>query len=118
MGPTRLAWKDGVLYCSHTANAAFQPALPLLDLGRERREWRGSVRFGGRTQRVAATVERSKPRTETVEGVSMRVTVSTVKMLWDGKPMTLETWFRNGTGIVYQSQHHGIELVSRSVLVP
>jgi hypothetical protein len=103
LGSSRLAWKDGVLFASTTANARFMPALPLVYPGKEERKWQGRMESNGKTYDATARISLKQERLK-VGGGEVGTTLSTILLQIPDTGIELKTWFQPGVGIVQQEQ--------------
>jgi hypothetical protein len=129
MGVARLGWKNGILYASQTANARFEPALPLYtptirpkaEPGKSEPDenYRGTLTAGGETIRVTGRVFREeKLQAITANGVEYKAILCEAALVGGGRRFNLKTWFVNGIGIVQQEQRINGRLLVQLQMLP
>jgi hypothetical protein len=112
LGVSRLAWKDGVLLASSTANARFDPPLPLLALDKKDRRWSGTVEVRGQSSEAEATLQHQEERIE-IGGRRMETTLASLRLKMPRGSIELLSWFHPGSGLVQQEQRTNDQLVLR-----
>lgn len=129
MGVGRLGWKNGILYASQTANARFEPALPLYtptvrpkpEPGKSEPEenYRGTVTAGGETIRVTGRVFREEKLQNVIaNGVAYKAILCEAALVGGGRRFNLKTWFVSGIGIVQQEQRMNGRLLVQLQMLP
>ena len=112
MGVSRLAWKDGVLLAKQTANARFEPPIPLVTVDGKDRKWSGRMESLGKFSQATAELIQKKEKIEVgSRQVQTVFTVLTVRK--DGGTIELSSWFQPGVGLVQQEQRTGGKLILR-----
>jgi hypothetical protein len=106
LGTSRLGWRDGVLWAGQSANARFDPPLPLLANDFEPRTWEGHLEATGVLYPATASLEHEQTRVE-LGGRRVSAVRATVTLQFDDRAVTLQTWYQEGVGIVRQEQHSG-----------
>ena len=129
MGVGRLGWKNGILYASQTANARFEPALPLYtptvrpkaEPGESEPDenYRGTLSAGGEAIRVTGRVFREeKLQAVSANGVEYKAILCEAALVGGGRRFNLKTWFVKGIGIVQQEQRVNGRLLVQLQLLP
>lgn len=107
-GTSKMAWVDGELWVAEFASMRFDPPLVLLKPGTPTAKWSHSGIGTSRVfqQQFNAQLIQEPAKLE-VLGQKRNTLLVTLKMEFQGKQITLESWFQKGLGIVKQEQRVG-----------
>jgi len=117
-GISRLAWRDGVLFADQTANAFFEPSVPLLLENGKKRHWEGTIRSLGVERRATAELTQVNTPLE-ISGRKLDTVLSTLTVTTPTGVIELDSWFSAGTGLVQQEQRtNGQRVIQLQLVTP
>jgi hypothetical protein len=116
MGASRLVWKDGVLLASQTANAWFDPPIPLVAADAGDRSWSGRVASLGTKSLASATLTHSKEKLD-LAGKTLDTVLSVLTIQLPRGRIEVSSWFQPGVGLVQQEQRTGDNLVVKMEMI-
>lgn len=116
LGVSKLAWKHSVLWADQTANAWFQPSIPLLAVDNRPRTWTGTVVSMGQSHPASAELHQAKTKL-TVRNQTVDTVLATLTITMPGGKIELDSWFQPGVGLIQQEQRTNDERVIQLQMV-
>ncbi len=113
LGVSRLVWKDGVLYASQTANAVFNPPIPLVSLDGKPRRWTGTLQALEVISEATAELQQKRVKGVRLRSRKVDATLATLTVTMPRGSIELQSWFQPGVGLIQQEQRTGNVLVLR-----
>lgn len=116
-GTSRLAWKNGELLASETANAFFNPPIPLVTDDGKDRSWSGRIEAMGKKTLATATLTQKKGEDLQIAAKRYTTQSSELKINLPRGTIVINSWFVPKIGLVQQEQRTNDKFVLRLELL-
>jgi hypothetical protein len=110
MGVSRVAWHNGELRAAQTANAWFDPAIPILADDKKDRQWSGRVGVMGVKSLAKAVLTHKQDKLD-MGSKAVEATLAELTITLPRGTIVVDSWFQPGVGLVRQEQRTADKLV-------